>query len=184
MSNISSEQRATPPRDAISLLRAALESLRPYQWLKNVLVFVPLAAAHRLGDPQLLARGAQAFIAFSLCASSVYLLNDLHDASADRMHPHKNQRPIASGRLPPTLALALVPILLAATLVASWPLGLKADAALASYLALMIAYTLRIKAIVLLDALVLAAGYALRVLAGGLAVAIPVSYTHLTLPTN
>jgi 4-hydroxybenzoate polyprenyltransferase len=172
LSNISSELRAPPRRDGDSLLGAALESLRPYQWLKNTLVFVPLAAAHRLGEPQLLARAAQAFIAFSLCASAVYLLNDLHDASADRMHPHRSQRPIASGRLPRSLALALVPVLLAATLAAAWPLGVKAGAALAAYLALMIVYTLRIKAIVLLDALVLASGYALRVLAGGLAVAI------------
>jgi 4-hydroxybenzoate polyprenyltransferase len=172
LSNISSELGAPPRRDGGSLVGAALESLRPYQWLKNALVFVPLAAAHRLGEPQLLARAAQAFIAFSLCASAMYLLNDLRDASADRMHPHKSQRPLASGRLPRSLALALVPVLLAASLAAAWPLDVKAGAALAAYLALMIAYTLRIKAIVLLDALVLAAGYALRVLTGGLAVAI------------
>lgn len=172
MSNISSEPRAAPPRDLGALLAAALASLRPYQWLKSALVFVPLAAAHRLGEPQLLARAAQAFLAFSLCASAVYLLNDLHDAPADRMHPHKSRRPIAAGRLPRSLALALVPVLLAATLAAAWPLGVKAGAALAAYFALMIAYTLRIKAIVLLDALVLAAGYALRVLTGALAVAI------------
>lgn len=172
MSNISSELRAAPRRDSGSLLGAALESLRPYQWLKNALVFVPLAAAHRLGEPQLLARAAETFIAFSLCASTVYLLNDLHDASADRMHPHKRERPIASGRLPRRVARALVPVLLASTLMAAWPLGPKADVPLAAYFALMIAYTLRLKAMVLLDALVLAGGYALRVLTGGLAVAI------------
>jgi 4-hydroxybenzoate polyprenyltransferase len=170
--NISSELHAPPRLGAGSLLGAALESVRPYQWLKNALVFVPLAAAHRLGEPQLLARAAQAFIAFSLCASAVYLLNDLHDTSADRMHPHKSQRPIASGRLPRSVALALVPVLLAATLGAAWPLGMKAVGALVAYLALMVAYTLYLKAIVLLDALVLASGYALRVLTGGLAVAI------------
>ena len=172
MSNISSELRAPPRRDGGALLGAALESLRPYQWLKNTLVFVPLAAAHRLGEPQLLTRAAQAFIAFSLCASAVYLLNDLRDASADRLHPHKYHRPIASGRLPRSLALALVPVLLAAAVAAVWPLGVKTGAALGAYLALMIAYTLRLKTIVLLDALVLASGYTLRVLAGGLAVAI------------
>ena len=172
MSNISSELRAPPRRNAGALLGAALESLRPYQWLKNTLVFVPLAAAHRLGELQLLTRAAQAFIAFSLCASAVYLLNDLRDAPADRLHPHKCHRPIVSGRLPRSLALALVPVLLAATAATAWPLGVKTGAALGAYLALMIAYTLGLKAIVLLDALVLASGYALRVLAGGLAVAI------------
>ncbi len=172
MSNISSELGAAPRHTGVSLLSAALESLRPYQWLKNALVFVPLGAAHRLGEPQLLARGLQAFAAFSLCASAIYLLNDLSDAQADREHPHKRLRPIASGRLPRPLARVLVVVLLAGTLAAAWPLGARAGAALGAYFALMVAYTLRLKAIVLLDALTLAAGYALRVLTGALAVAI------------
>ena len=165
MLNISSE---LGERGAGARLAAALESLRPYQWLKNALVFVPLAAAHRLGEPLLLLRALQAFVAFSLCASAVYLLNDVWDAAADRTHPHKRLRPIASGRLSRSVALVLASALLAA----AWPLGARAGAALVAYLALMIAYTLRLKAIVLLDALVLASGYALRVLGGGLAVAI------------
>jgi 4-hydroxybenzoate polyprenyltransferase len=172
LSNISSDRPEPAQRHAGALLGAALESLRTHQWLKNTLVFVPLAAAHRLGELPLLARAAEAYLAFSLCASTVYLLNDLHDASADRTHPHKRLRPIASGRLPRSAALGLVPALLLATLAAAWPLGVKPGAALAAYLALMIAYTLRLKEIVLLDALVLAGGYALRVLTGGLAVAI------------
>jgi 4-hydroxybenzoate polyprenyltransferase len=167
--NVSSELRG---RGAATLLPAALESLRPHQWLKNALVFVPLAAAHRLGEPQLLLRAFEAFVAFSLCASSVYLLNDLCDAAADRTHPHKRLRPIASGRLPRAVAVALMAALLAATVVAARPLGARPWGALATYFAVMIAYTLRLKAIVLLDALTLAGGYALRVLAGGLAVAI------------
>jgi 4-hydroxybenzoate polyprenyltransferase len=169
LSNISSELRE---RRGGALLPAALESLRPYQWLKNALVFVPLAAAHRLGEPQLLLSALHAFVAFSLCASGVYLLNDLWDASADRLHPHKYLRPIASGRLPRSVALGLMAALLAAATAAAWPLGMRTGTALLAYLALMIAYTLRLKAIVLLDALVLAGGYALRVLGGGLAVAV------------
>lgn len=169
MLNISSEPGE---RGAGARLAAAFESLRPLQWLKNALVFVPLAAAHRLAEPQLLLRALQAFVAFSLCASAVYLLNDLRDAPADQTHPHKRLRPIASGRLPRSVAVALMAALLAGTVAAAWPLGARTAAALAAYLALMIAYTLRLKAIVLLDALVLAAGYALRVLGGGLAVAI------------
>lgn len=172
MSNISSELHTPTQRDGGRLLRAALETLRPYQWLKNALVFVPLAAAHRLAELALLKRTVEEFIAFSLCASAVYLMNDLRDAQADRQHPHKRLRPIASGRLPSGVACALVPVLLIASATAAWPLGAKPAAALAAYLGLMIAYTLRVKAIVLLDALVLAGGYALRVLAGGLAVAI------------
>jgi 4-hydroxybenzoate polyprenyltransferase len=161
-----------PASGLLSLLRAVLESVRPYQWLKNALVFVPLAAAHRLGEPHLVARAAQAFVAFSLCASAIYLLNDLKDAPADRLHPHKRYRPIASGHLPARLAAVLALLLSAAAAVAAWPLGVRPGAPLALYFMLMIVYTLRLKGIVLLDAFVLAGGYALRIVAGGLAVGI------------
>lgn len=154
-----------------SVLRAALQTLRPYQWLKNVLVFVPLAAAHLLDDIGLLSAAARAFAAFCLCASAVYVINDLHDAPADRLHPHKRNRPIASGRLPTPYAVLLVPALVGAAIAAAWPLD-RWSAVLAIYVALMLVYTQWLKSIALLDAFVLAAGYALRVIAGGLAVGI------------
>lgn len=165
----------TPPaagrsRSLISTALAALETLRPYQWVKNVLVFVPLAAAHRLGDWILLAAAGRAWVAFTLCASAVYVINDLRDTDADRLHPHKRNRPIAAGRLSPTIAAGLVPVLLAGAIFAVLPLGMRTGAALGLYFALMVAYSLRLKGIVLLDAFVLAAGYALRVIAGGFAV--------------
>ncbi len=157
-------------RTRVSTALALLESLRPYQWVKNALVFVPLAVAHRFADVHRLGAAALMFVAFSLCASAVYLLNDCLDAAADRLHPHKRCRPIASGRLPRGLALSAVPVLLAAALATAYSLGLECLAVLGSYVALMAAYSLRLKAVVLLDSLVLASGYALRVLAGGLAV--------------
>jgi 4-hydroxybenzoate polyprenyltransferase len=157
-------------RSPQSIAAAALEALRPHQWAKNALVFVPLAAAHRLGDLNLLIAAARAFAAFSLCASSIYLLNDLRDAEADRLHPHKWHRPIASGRLPRSLALGLAPLLLIAAIATVVPLGLHAIEVLGLYFALTTAYTLGLKQVVLLDALVLASGYALRVVIGGLAV--------------
>ena len=150
--------------------RALIETLRPHQWLKNLLVFVPLAAAHRLGDLNLLAAAAQAFIAYSLCASGVYVLNDLIDAPADRMHPHKCTRPIASRRLPRRAAIVLVALLVCAALLAGAALDARVDGVLACYLLWMALYTLRMRAIVLLDALALATGYALRVAAGAFAV--------------
>ena len=159
-----------PARNPVSMGLAALETMRPYQWLKNMLVFVPLAAAHRLGDWVLLAAAARAWVAFTLCASSIYLINDLCDVDADRVHPHKRHRPIASGRLPPLLAAGLAFLLLIGAAAVVVPLGLPAALTLGLYFVLMIAYSLRFKAIVLLDALVLAAGYALRVLEGGFAV--------------
>jgi 4-hydroxybenzoate polyprenyltransferase len=152
-----------------SLLKAALEGVRPHQWLKNLLVFVPLAAAHRLGDLTLLGSVTRAFVAFSLCASAVYLFNDLHDITADRAHPHKRFRAIASGRLPKRAAVGLIPLLLVSACVAAGPLGPTLFFVLAFYLILQVAYTLRLKAIILLDAFVLAAGYALRVFAGAVA---------------
>jgi 4-hydroxybenzoate polyprenyltransferase len=159
-----------PKHTVASVAIAAIECLRPHQWLKNALVFVPLAAAHRLAELDLLGAAARAFVAFSLCASSIYVLNDLWDASADRLHPHKRHRPIASGRLPRYWAIVLVPVLMVETVATVVPLGLSITAVLGVYFALMIAYTLRLKRIVLLDALVLAGGYAFRLVAGGLAV--------------
>jgi len=166
---MSSEVALTQPGRA-SVAHAALETLRPYQWLKNALVFVPLLAAHRIGEMSLLGAAGRAFVAFSFCASAVYVLNDLHDAAADREHPHKRYRPIASGRLPQWLALTLAPLLVVAGLGIAAPLGGAVIGVLAAYLALMVAYSLHLKRVVLLDGFVLAAGYALRVLAGGLAV--------------
>jgi 4-hydroxybenzoate polyprenyltransferase len=144
--------------------------MRPYQWVKNVLVFVPLAAVHGFGHGRLLAAAGLTFLAFTLCAASVYVLNDLIDAPADRLHPHKRARPLASGRLPRHLALALVPLLAGAALVTGASLDIRVDAILALYFGLMLGYTLRLRAIVLLDALALGLGYALRVAAGAFAV--------------
>jgi hypothetical protein len=156
--------------NAASLIGAVLESMRPYQWLKNVLVFIPLAATHRLGESELLHAAACAFVAFSLSASSIYVFNDLHDAPADRLHPHKYRRPIASGRLPRSMALGLLPVLLASALAACLPLGPFVAGLLASYVALMIVYSIKLKTIVLLDALILAAGYGFRIVVGAVAV--------------
>ncbi len=172
MPNVSFERsvriRATPA----TIVAALLESMRPYQWLKNALVLVPLAAAHHLESVALLSRALRVFIAFSLCASSIYLLNDLWDAPADRLHPHKRLRPIAAGRVPASYVMVLAALLLAAAIAIAAALSLATAATLAAYVALMTAYSKRLKNIVLLDALVLGCGYALRVVAGGFAVGI------------
>ncbi len=172
MPNISFERPARRAAPAPAVFAALLESLRSYQWLKNGLVLVPLAAAHQLGDLALLARAARMFVAFSLCASGIYLFNDLWDAPADRLHPHKRARPIATGRLPAGYAMAAAALLLIAALAFAAPLGVATLATLLLYIALMTAYTTDLKSIVLLDALVLGCGYALRVVAGGFAVGI------------
>ena len=152
-----------------------LKALRPHHWLKNVLIFLPLAAAHRLDDVALLLQGILAFLAFCLCASSTYLLNDLLDLQSDRRHPHKKDRALPSGRLPLVHAVALIPLLLAGAvavgLLLPWPfLGV-----LGLYYALTVAYSLRLKDLAILDVLALAGLHALRVLAGSAATGIPPS---------
>jgi 4-hydroxybenzoate polyprenyltransferase/phosphoserine phosphatase len=147
-------------------LREYVLALRPEHWLKNLLVFVPLFTAHLFFDPEALARTLIAFTAFCCCASGGYLVNDLLDLQADRRHPQKRLRPFASGRLPLAYALGLAPALmilgglLAATL-SPLVLGI-----LLLYVVLTLAYSLRLKRVALLDILVLATLYTLRIVAG------------------
>jgi 4-hydroxybenzoate polyprenyltransferase len=143
-----------------------LAALRPHHWLKNTLVFLPLAAAHRLTEVDLLAQALLAFLAFSLCASSTYLLNDLMDLPSDRRHPHKRDRALASGRLPVAHALALVPLLLAGAVAVGLLLPWPFLAVLALYCGLTLSYSLRLKDMVIVDVLALAGLHALRVMGG------------------
>jgi 4-hydroxybenzoate polyprenyltransferase len=101
--------------DGSPRLRDYLRALRIHRWLKNLLVFIPLLAAHQGGNPELLLRAVLAFIAFSFCASSVYVLNDLLDLSADRLHPRKRLRPFAAGTLSTKQGVVLIPVLLTVT---------------------------------------------------------------------
>lgn len=153
---------------------AALRALRPHQWLKNVLVFLPILAAHRF-DAATLGLGLAAFVAFCLVASSVYLLNDLLDLAADRAHPRKRMRPLASGALPLRIGAGLVPLLLLAGLAVALALGPLFLASLAAYYALTVAYSLSLKRKALVDVAVLGMLYALRVVAGGAAAGIELS---------
>jgi 4-hydroxybenzoate polyprenyltransferase len=93
-------------------LRSLPRAIRVHQWAKNVLVFVPLLTSHQLTDLVLVAQAVGAFLAFSLCASSVYVLNDLLDLEADRQHPRKKSRPFAAGNLPLHVGVALAGLLL------------------------------------------------------------------------
>ena len=155
-----------------SELRALVQALRPHHWLKNTLVFVPLAAAHRLYELDLLWQSFLTFVAFSLCASSIYIINDLLDLPSDRHHPHKKDRPMASGRLPLLHAFALVPLMLVLAALIALALHPLVAGILGFYLVLMVAYSQRLKDLAILDVLVLASGYTLRILAGAAAVQI------------
>ena len=167
-------QRSLPREQRTS--GALLRAMRPYQWAKNVLLFVPLLTAHVIFLPEAVWAAALAFAAFSLAASAVYLANDLLDLEDDRRDPAKRRRPIAAGELPIAVALVAIPLLLAAAAAVSWRLPPAFGAMLAVYVATSFAYSLWLKRLVLLDVLVLAGLYALRILAGAAAVEVVVSH--------
>ena len=148
------------------MIPALLLALRPKQWTKNLLVFAGVVFSLRIGEPTLLLRAVAGFFAFSLLAGTVYLLNDLRDIEADRLHPRKRKRPLASGRLPVGVArLALVP-LVAVVFALSWWLGIGFCAVAGIYLLMNLAYSLGLKHQVLIDVFVVATGFVLRAIAG------------------
>ena len=158
-----------------STIVSVLRALRPHQWVKNLLVFVPLLAAHGAGDTDLLLRAALAFAAFSLCASSVYVLNDLLDLEHDRAHPTKRSRPFASGALAPSAGWILAPALLVAALVLAGFTDRGFLALLVAYFLATLAYSLHVKRVPVLDVIVLAGLYTIRLYSGSVAVDVPVS---------
>jgi 4-hydroxybenzoate polyprenyltransferase len=150
------------------MIRGLIRMMRPKQWTKNVFVFAALVFDHKLLDPQYLALSLAGFVIFCLLSSSVYLINDLADIEKDRLHPKKRNRPLASGQLSPTVAVIAAIVLIGVCL----PLGLYLDfgfgAVAALYLVINLLYSFGIKAVVLLDVLVLASGFLLRAVAGAL----------------
>lgn len=153
-----------------SILRPMLRAMRPHQWLKNTLLFVPLILSHRLNEPDLLLAATIGFVAFCLCASSVYLLNDMLDLASDRNHQTKRKRPFASGELPLAAGLVTAPaLLLGAFLVALLlPPGFRIN--LLVYWLLTCCYSFALKRIFLIDVVALGVLYALRVAAGSEAI--------------
>ena len=153
------------------------KALRVHQWLKNVLIFIPMLAAHQISNFGTWVEGLLALVSFSLCASSVYLLNDLLDLPADRLHPRKRRRPFASGELSMVQGLLLFPLLLAcAFAIAILWLPTLFSIILAAYYVLTLSYSFWLKAVVLLDALLLAGLYTIRIIGGGAATETPLSF--------
>ena len=151
-------------------LKPYLQALRPTQWLKNLLVFVPLIMIQRYDDPGLLAMASLAFLAFGLCASSVYLFNDLVDLPADRRHPLKRKRPFAAGELPLLWGLASAPVLLGLGLLTGLLLPRLFLGMLLLYWVMNLAYSFSFKRLILADVILLASLYTMRIMAGASAV--------------
>jgi 4-hydroxybenzoate polyprenyltransferase len=156
--------------------KAYLKALRPHQWMKNILVFLPLVLAHDLTDVRRWVYALIAFVAFSACASAVYLVNDLMDLEADRRHPTKRKRPFASGRVPIEFGLVAPPVLVAIGLGLSMlTADVRFSVMLLFYLVCSGLYCLWLKRMALVDVFLLSGLYMLRVQAGGTASAVPVS---------
>lgn len=156
--------------DPRASLRIWLKALRVHQWMKNLLIFVPLLAGHMLFMPGLLLKGLIAFTCFGLCASSVYVLNDLLDLEDDRHHRSKRQRPFASGQISIKAGLLMFPTLLLVSLAGAWIwLPIEFFGTLLAYVALTLAYSFTLKRYMAVDVIVLASLYTLRIVAGALA---------------
>lgn len=152
------------------------KALRIHQWAKNALIFVPLAAGHKLTDLTVLTHGLLAFVAFSLCASSVYLLNDMLDLESDRQHHSKCKRPFAAGHLSLLFGLLAAPSLLLLAVLICLLLPIQFAGVLAIYYGVTLVYSFFLKRLVMIDVLTLAGLYTVRLVAGAAATDIALSF--------
>jgi 4-hydroxybenzoate polyprenyltransferase len=167
----------------VNTAAAVFRSVRPAQWLKNVLVFAPLVFAHQALERLALARALAVFALCCLASGAVYLVNDLLDRDSDREHPVKRLRPIASGALSPAAAGAAAALIGAGALGLAALLDRRVALVLGVYLLVNLLYSRVLKHLVILDVMTIAAGFVLRVVAGGLAVGVALS-TWLLLCTS
>ena len=155
--------------------KALLAAMRPKHWTKNVFVFAPLVFAGALSEPAAVGRTIAAAAVFCALASAVYLLNDVADLEADRLHPKKRLRPIASGEISPGLAASVALLLAAGALGGGWALGPAFCAVAFLYFAQNLAYSFALKRIVVLDVMIVASGFLLRAWGGALAIDVAIS---------
>jgi len=162
-------------------VRGMFRTLRPQQWVKNLFVLAPVVFAKELTRPGFIVSALGAFVIFCLVAGAVYTLNDLVDADADRVHPVKRRRPIASGRVPVPVARMMVAVLLVVALGSSLVAGILYERLPFFFVALAyflqnVAYSFRLKKVAYVDVGFIALGFVLRVLAGGFATHTEVSW--------
>ncbi len=151
------------------------DSMRVRQWIKNILLFAALVFSGHAFDPLYLFRTVQAFIVFCLISGAVYVLNDILDVAMDREHPVKRLRPFAAGRLSMRTGWMLFGALVVVGLPFSFLLGLPFGAAASAYFLLQIAYTVRLKHVVILDVFIISIGFLIRVAAGALVIGVDIS---------
>jgi 4-hydroxybenzoate polyprenyltransferase len=166
---------AAPPLTRAGLPRLLARLLRIGQWPKNMFVFAGVMFGSQYADGHLALATCRVFVAFCLASSAVYILNDYHDRDADRRHPIKRLRPLASGEIAPARALAIAGGLLALALACAGTAAARAQGLLLAYLAVNVAYSWHLKRVVVIDVMCIASGFMLRLLAGTWAIGIPPS---------
>lgn len=166
---------AAPATQATGAIRVWLAQLRVEQWAKNLLVFAPLIFALRLASPAAVGRSVLAFVFFCAVSSAGYLLNDIRDRKRDRFHPVKQRRPLAAGTLQENRVRLVALVLIALALAGSLVLGFSFALLLAAHCVLNVVYTFALKRIVLVDLLVITAGFLLRAVAGAVVINVPAS---------
>jgi 4-hydroxybenzoate polyprenyltransferase len=171
VSNSSSGRRPSDRSTATNLV----VSVRPGEWTKNLFVFAGLLFGQRLSDTTAVARAAAAFTIFCALAGVVYLVNDVADRDRDRQHPRKSSRPIASGALKVSTALAAAAVIGTCALGASWWMGRDFGLVASGYVLLLVLYSGPLKHIVIIDVLTISIGFVLRVVAGAVAISVPIS---------
>jgi 4-hydroxybenzoate polyprenyltransferase len=170
------EPREPSPLPARRFPGPVVRVIRPYQWVKNLLLFVPAIGAHRILEPATLTNVLVGVIAFSCCASAIYVVNDLLDIASDRLHPRKRLRPFAAGELSvPTGVAVSAALLVSAFVIAAVALPFGMVLVLAAYVLLNLAYSLQLKRQPVTDVFLLTGFYVLRIFAGGIATGIPLS---------
>jgi 4-hydroxybenzoate polyprenyltransferase len=156
-------------------LSGVVRTVRPHQWVKNVFVLAPVVFAKEMFAPFVLSRAASAFFVFCLLAGAVYTMNDIADREADRVHPIKRHRPIASGRVPLRWAYALAVVLVLVAFTWAVTLGVPFALVTLAYFAQNVLYSFRLKHVAYLDVASISAGFVLRVVGGGFATHIELS---------
>lgn len=154
---------------------ALLRTMRPRQWTKNLIIFMPLIFSGEFRDLEDVGLAVAAFVVFCALSGAVYVMNDLKDLEADRLHHKKRHRPIAAGHLSAPVAVVSASVLVAVSLAAAFVLGTSFGLVAVLYFALQAAYTFRLKQLVILDVMSIAAGFVLRAIAGAQVIAVFIS---------
>jgi len=157
-------------------LSVIIQLMRPHQYVKNLFIFLPLFFALKITETDLLSNVFIAFIAFSLSASAIYIFNDYHDIDADRQHPRKKNRPLASGQISQTQAITIMLMLFIAGFSLMALLSIQATVILACYVLMNVAYSFYLKHIAILDVTIIAIGFVLRLFVGS-----AVNHIHLSM---